>query len=242
MQERMNYDFSQQRTNVAVVNAFMKGVYRWMAIGLGVTAVTAWLVLSQFYAMSAYEFAAFAQKYQFAFFGLLIGEVVLVFALAGAINRMPATVATGMFALYSFLNGITLSFILYSYTASSITSTFLATAVMFGAMSIYGMFTKRDLTSIGSILSMALIGLLVAMVINMFLGSPAMTYLISIVGVVVFAGLTAYDSQKLRQMGEMTASEDAATIQRGTIMGALSLYLDFINLFIMLLRLFGDRR
>jgi Integral membrane protein, interacts with FtsH len=164
-----------------------------------------------------------------------------VFGLAAAIQKMSAPVATGVFLAYCGMSGLTLGFILFGYTTSSIVSAFVATTAMFAALSIYGMFTSRDLTSLGPILFMALIGLLVGFIVNIFIASGPLDYLLCVIGVVIFAGLTAYDSQKLRQMGEMTAGEDAVVVHRGMIMGALTLYLDFINLFLMLLRLFGNR-
>ncbi len=238
----MNYDLTGHKSNVMAVNAFMLGVYRWMGIGLALTAIVAWLVLSQLSALSMEEMTIFMQKYGLVFIGLLIGEVVLVMAIAGAIHKMSSAVCTGLFLLYSFLNGLTLSVLLYGYQIASITSTFVTAAAMFGCMSLFGMFTKKDLTSLGSILSMALIGIIIAMVINIFLGSPMMGYLISILGVFLFAGLTAYDSQRLRQMGDSAPDGDSVAVRRGTILGALTLYLDFLNLFIFLLNLFGDRR
>ena len=241
MQERMNYEFSQQQSNVLVINAFMKGVYRWMGLGLAVTAVVSGVVLSQLKAMSVFELEQFMDAYGFLFIVLLLAQIGLVIVLSAAIQKMSATTATAVFMAYCALSGLTLAVVLFGYTAGSVLSAFIATTSMFGALSIYGMFTSKDLTSWGPILSAALIGLIVAMIVNMFLGSPAFDYLISIVGVVIFAGLTAYDSQKLRQMGEMIPANDAAAVRRGTIMGALTLYLDFINLFILLLRLFGNR-
>ena len=242
MQERMNYEFSQQQSRVLVINAFMKGVYRWMGLGLAVTALVAGFALSHLKAMNALELQEFMSSYGVLFMILLVAEIGLVVVLSAAIQKMSASTATAVFLAYCGLSGLTLSVVLYGYAAGSILSAFIATTAMFGALSVYGMFTSKDLTSWGPILFAALIGLVVAMIINMFLGSPAFDYLISIIGVVIFAGLTAYDSQKLRQMGEMTPANDAAAVRRGTIMGALTLYLDFINLFILLLHLFGNRR
>lgn len=242
MQERLDYQVAKQQSNVMVINAFMQGVYRWMGVGLAVTAAIAWLMLSYLQSLSEAEMMLFMQKYGMLFLGLLIGEVVLVIALSAAVHKMSGATATLLFLLYSALNGLTFSVILYGYQVGSIASAFVSTAAMFGAMSVYGMFTKRDLTSLGRILMMGLIGLVVAMLVNMFVGSSRMDYLISIIGVIIFTGLIAYDSQKLRQMGESMPHDDATAVRRGTIMGALTLYLDFINLFLFLLRLFGDRR
>lgn len=241
MQERFDYQFGQQASSIAVINAFMRGVYRWMGVGLALTAVVAGVVTSYMKGLPYYELEQFVANYSFIFFGLLIAEIVLVFGLSAAIQKMSASVATGVFMLYCAMSGLTLGFILFGYTTGSIVSAFVATTAMFGALSIYGMFTSRDLTKLGPILMMALIGLIVGFIVNIFIASGPFDYLLCVIGVVIFAGLTAYDSQKLRQMGEMTAGQDAVVVHRGKIMGALTLYLDFINLFIMLLRLFGNR-
>ena len=234
MQQYQAYPSAQQRAEV--VNAFMRGVYGWMTAGLGVTAALAFLVATT---------PALAQLIwgnQILFFGLIIGELGLVFALAGAVQRMSAGTATGLFILYSALNGLTLSVIFAAYAPGAIFKAFITTAGMFGAMSIYGLTTKRDLTGWGSFLFMGLIGILIAMVVNIFLKSPLMHFVISGVGVVVFTGLTAYDTQKLKAMGETAPMGDATALRRGTILGALTLYLDFILLFQMLLSLFGGSR
>lgn len=242
MQERLDYQLDKQQSNVMVINAFMQGVYRWMGVGLALTAAVAWIMLSYLQALSQAEMMLFMQKYGLLFLGLLVGEVILAITLSAAVHKMSGAVASALFLLFSAMMGLSLSVVLYGYQVGSIVSAFVSTAAMFGAMSIYGMFTKRDLTSMGRILMMGLIGLIVAMLVNMFVGSARMDYLISIIGVIIFTGLIAYDSQKLRQMGESMPHDDATAVRRGTIMGALTLYLDFINLFLFLLRLFGDRR
>ncbi len=158
------------------------------------------------------------------------------------VQKLSAATATALFVLYSALNGATLSFVFLVYTSSSITSTFFICAATFTACSIYGMVTKRDLTSLGGFMFMGLIGIVIASVVNMFLLSPGMHMIIGYIGVFVFIGLTAYDTQKLKTMAaSQPADLDGGTIRKGAIMGALSLYLDFINLFLMLLRIFGDR-
>ncbi len=174
--------------------------------------------------------------------GLLIGELLLVVGLSAGISKLSGSTATFLFLLYSGLNGLTLSAIFLVYTTSSIASTFLICAGMFAAMSIYGLTTKKDLTSLGSFLFMGLIGIIIASIVNIFLKSSAFQFVISGIGVIVFVGLTAYDSQKLKLMGESAPYDDALAIRRGTILGALTLYLDFINLFLMLLRFFGQSR
>jgi len=227
---------SARETKVEVLNAFMRGVYQWMALGLGVTAVAAFLT-AQSPAMQQIIFGN-----QLVFFGLIIGELLLVIGISAGIRRMSASTASGLFLLYSALNGLTLSFVLLLYTGESVAMTFVICAGMFGAMSIYGMTTKKDLTSWGSFLFMGLIGIILASVVNIFLRSSAMHFVISIIGVIIFTGLTAYDTQKLKVMGETAPANDATAVRRGVILGALTLYLDFINLFLMLLRLFGSSR
>ena len=168
---------------------------------------------------------------------------MLVFSLSARIQRIQASTATGMFLLYSALNGLTLSFVFLAYTRSSVASVFFICAATFGAFSIYGMTTNKDLTSMGSFMSMGLIGIIIASVVNMFIHSSGMSMIISYVGVIVFVGLTAYDTQKLKQMALTQPGDlDDSVIRKGAIMGALTLYLDFINLFLMLLRIMGDRK
>lgn len=229
-------DVISSSSRAEVTNAFMRGVYLWMAIGLAVTAAFAYGTL----AVPALRNFVFSSKY--TFYGLLIGEVLLVVALSAAIHKLSSFAATGMFILYSVLNGMTLSVLLLVYTSQSVFTAFLTTAGMFGAMSVYGLVTKRDLTGMGSFMMMGLFGIIIAMVVNMFLGSSTLDLGISVIGVFIFLGLTAFDTQALRNMGESAPMDDALAIRRGTIIGALKLYLDFINIFIMLLRIFGDRR
>lgn len=219
------------------VNAFIQSVYNWMAVGLGLTGVTAFFVANS----PAMMQLIFGNR--LLFFGLIISELVLVFYLSARVGKMQASTATGIFVLYAVLNGLTLSIIFLAYTASSIASTFFICAATFLACSIYGMMTKRDLTSMGGFLMMGLIGIIIASVVNMFVQSSGMAMVISYIGVLVFVGLTAYDTQKLKEMA-MTQPDglDAAVVRKGAIIGALSLYLDFINLFLMLLRIFGGNR
>ncbi len=217
------------------LNAFMRSVYQWMAIGLGVTAAAAFTVLSS---------PALLQLV----FGtpmlpiiLMVGLLGLVFFLSARIHTMSAGTATTLFLVYSALNGVVLSSVLLVYTGASVFQAFITAAGMFGAMTVYGLTTKRDLTSWGSFLFMGLIGIIIASLVNLFMQSGLTSMIISAIGVVVFTGLTAYDTQKLREMGESAPMDDAVAIRRGVIMGALTLYLDFINLFLMLLRLFASR-
>ena len=229
------------RARAEVLNAFMRGVYQWMAIGLAVTGVLAYLAATSPAIISLF-FDQASGAPTMLFWVAVIGELGLVMVLAGAIRRLSAGMATGLFVGYSALNGLTLSYIFLIYTQTSIVSTFLVCAAMFGAMSVYGMTTKRDLTSMGSFLFMGLIGIILASIVNIFLQSSMMHFVISILGVIIFTGLTAYDTQKLKVMGETAPADDATAVRKATIFGALTLYLDFINLFLMLLRLMGDRR
>jgi len=219
------------------VNTFIKSVYNWMAIGLALTAFTA-LYVSNSETMLRIIFGN-----QLVFFGLIIGELGLVFYLSARVQKIQASTATALFVLYSVLNGATLSAVFLMYTSASIVSTFFVCALTFGACSVYGMVTKRDLTSLGGFMFMGLIGIIIATVVNMFIQSSAMTMIISYIGVVVFVGLTAYDTQKLKNMA-LTQPDNAsgAMVRKGAIMGALTLYLDFINMFIMMLHIFGVSR
>jgi len=227
-----------RQTQVQVrVNEFIRSVYNWMAIGLGLTGFVA------YYVANSPSLVKLIFQNQILFFGLIIAELALVFTLSARVNKMQASTATALFLIYSALNGATLSFIFLVYTASSITSTFFICAGTFVACSIYGWTTKRDLTSIGGFLTMGLIGIIIATLVNMFIRSSAMSMIISYIGVIVFVGLTAYDTQHLKTMS-MTQPDglEAGVVRKGAILGALRLYLDFINLFLMLLRIFGDRR
>jgi hypothetical protein len=174
---------------------------------------------------------------------LIVAELGLVFAIAGMVNRMSAGTATALFVLYSGLNGVTLSCIFLVYVSASIVSTFFISAATFIACSVYGWMTKRDLTSLGGFMMMGLIGIVIASLVNLFLQSSGVSMIISYIGVFVFIGLTAYDTQKIKNMAmTQPANLDGAVIRKGAILGALSLYLDFINLFLMLLSIFGQRR
>jgi len=166
--------------------------------------------------------------------------ILLVIGISAMMNRLSLVTATIMFALYSVINGAVLSFIFVAYSTTIITKTFLITAGMFGAMSFYGYVTKKDLSSIGKILMMALIGLIIATIVNIFLKSSGFDFILSYLGVAIFVGLTAYDTQKIKEI--LATAEDAGeSAQKMALMGALSLYLDFINLFLYLLRIFGNR-
>jgi FtsH-binding integral membrane protein len=212
-------------------NVLIRQVYAWMGAGLAITACMALVTLS-----SPALFNAVVGN-RLVFYGLIIGELALVFTLSGAINKLSTSTATLIFIAYSALNGVTLSVVAQVYTASSITSTFVITGGMFGAMSAYGYMTKRDLTSWGSFLFMGLIGVVIALVVNIFVGSSAISWVISGIGVIVFTGLTAYDTWKIKELAAQGTDG-----RKPAILGALTLYLDFINLFLMLLRFTGNRR
>ena len=227
---------TRPRTEV-VVNDFIRSVYNWMAIGLALTGFVA------LYVSSSETMLRLIFGNPLIFFALILAELGLVFSIAGMVNRMSAGTATSLFVLYSALNGVTLSFIFLAYTRSSIVSTFFICAGTFIGCSIYGWTTKKDLTSWGGFLMMGLIGIIIASLVNMFIRSSGMSMIISYIGVIVFVGLTAYDTQKLKNMAlTQPADLDGAVIRKGAILGALSLYLDFINLFLMLLRIFGTGR
>jgi FtsH-binding integral membrane protein len=228
---------SLERTQAQVqVNSFIRSVYNWMAIGLGLTGFVA------FYVASSESLIRLIFGNQLLFFGLIIAELALVFSISARVHKMQASTATGLFVLYAGLNGVTLSSIFLVYAQSSIASTFLVCALTFAACSVYGMTTKRDLTSLGGFMAMGLIGIIIASVINIFVRSTGMAMIISYIGVFVFVGLTAYDTQKLKTMAlTQPAGLDGGVIRKGAILGALSLYLDFINLFLMLLRILGNR-
>jgi len=213
----------------------MNQVYMWMTAGLGLTACVAWGTAS------SPALLQFIFSNVIVLIGLVVLQLGLVIALSAAVHRFSATTATAMFLLYSGLTGVTLASIFIVYTTASIASAFLVTAGTFGAMSVYGTVTKRDLSGMGSFLFMGLIGLVIAMLVNIFLQSAMMDFVISGIGVLIFTGLTAYDTQKLRQFGMDAPLGDTTALRRGAILGALTLYLDFINLFLMMLRLLGNR-
>ena len=214
---------------------FMVRVYNWMTAGLGITGFMAFYI-SNSPAMMNIIFGNPIMP-----IALIIIQIGLVFWLATRVMQMSASKATGVFMLYAGLTGITFSAIFMAYTTASIFSTFLVTAGTFGAMSLYGYTTKKDLTSWGSFLFMGLIGIIIASLVNMFMQSSMMHMIITYAGVLIFVGLTAYDTQKIKEMN-ILGNEGTEEDTKEAIRGALTLYLDFINLFLMLLRLMGDRR
>ena len=225
----------KERGLTNVFSALMRKVYTWMTLALVITGVTAYGVASSAtLLMSIYSNSAIM-------WGLIIAEFALVFAISGAINRLSLSTATLLFIIYSVLNGAMLSSVFMLYTVTNIAKVFFITAGTFGAMAFYGYTTKKDLTSIGKILFMALIGLIIATVVNMFLKSSGFDYILSYIGVAIFTGLTAWDSQKIKQMLQ-TQYDMSEGAQKLALLGALTLYLDFINLFLYLLRIFGNNR
>lgn len=225
-----NYPRSQDRT-IIVQNTLIRQVYAWMGAGLLVTA------LMSFFTVSTPELFNGAIGNRLVFYCIVFGELGLVVALSAAINRLSATAATFMFIAYAAMNGTTLSAIFLVYTTDSISSTFLVTAGMFGAMSAYGFISRRDLTFWGSFLFMGLIGVVLASIVNVFMPSDTVSWIISGMGVIVFTGLTAYDTCKIKAL-----AAGGAEGRKPAILGALTLYLDFINLFLLLLRFFGLSR
>ena len=213
----------------------MRKVYVWMALALLITGMTAYYVATNEVILTA------ILTNKVLFFGLLIAELVLVIAVSAAINRLSLMMATLMFILYSVINGATMSVIFLIYQATSIATVFFITAGTFGAMAAIGYTTKKDLSSMGRILFMGLIGLVIATVVNLFIKSDTMTLILSYIGVIVFVGLTAWDSQKIKQMLMQAPDVDEAS-QKVALLGSLELYLDFVNLFLYLLRIFGKRR
>jgi len=215
------------------ISAFLRSVYGWMCVGLGITAVTAFV-------MAASPDVVFAiARNRLLFWGLMIAQLGLVFTLSARVDRMSPGLASVLFIAYSALTGVTMSFVLLAFTATSVGTTFVVTAGMFGALALYGTATSRSLAGLGPLLFMGLIGIVLASVVGIFWHSDALQFVISFIGVIVFTGLTAYDAQRLKAMALAMPSGHTTSY---AIVGALALYLDFINLFLFLLRLFGNRR
>ena len=229
-----NFNYVQSPSAGALTNKVMRRVYVKMLVAMLVTAVTS------IYVSGSETILRFIYGNTFVTWGLIISQIAVVLVLSGRLNKLSVTAATLLFYLYSVLTGVVFSSILLLYTASSVGMTFLITAGVFAAMSIYGFTTSNDLTKFGSIMFMALIGLIICSVVNIFLKSSGMEWIISLAGVAIFIGLTAWDTQKIKNAAmyapDGTSAEKLATI------GALSLYLDFVNLFIYLLRFFGGSR
>jgi len=230
-----NYSAEQQLGMSQAFPVLMRKVYVWMTLALAITGMTA------YYVATSPTILGTILSNNILFYGLIIAELALVIGLSAAINRLSLFTATLMFILYSVVNGATMSFIFLLYEMTSIATVFFITAGTFGAMAVVGYTTKKDLTSMGRILFMGLIGLVIASLVNIFLKSDGMTLVLSYVGVIIFVGLTAWDSQKIKYM-LMQAPDVNEGTQKLALLGALTLYLDFINLFLYLLRIFGKRR
>lgn len=232
MENKLKQTQSMALSPVAI---FMQHVYSWMCLGLLFTAFVAYMVYS---IPSLFQIVINPT----ATIVLALALIGLAVYLPARIGKLSATQASGFFLLFAGVNGALLSPILYVYTTSSIFVTFVITSCMFASLAFYGIVTKRDLSPMGSFLFMGLIGIIIASLVNIFIESTAMQFVINVLGVIIFAGLTAYDNQKIRQMAETAPLDDALAIRRGSILGALTLYLDFINLFLFLLRFFGNSR
>jgi FtsH-binding integral membrane protein len=234
-----------QNGNIAgsVAKSFISNVFIWMFVALGISAFFAYLFSSNQELLS-YLFDVQTGKLNMLGWIVMLAPLGFVLLMSFGFNKLSAPAITFLFLLYAAINGISFSFILLAYTPGSVIGCFLSAAAMFGIMAVMGYTTNQDLTGFGRLLTMGLIGILVAMLINFFMKSSSLDYIISIIGVMVFTGLTAYDVQKLKRIGagiEFDGTE-AATTRKLAVMGALNLYLDFINIFLFLLRLFGGRR
>jgi uncharacterized protein len=215
------------------VTAFLRAVYGWMCAGLAITAGTAWFVAGS----PALLNAIVANRA--IFWILAIAQLGIVVALSARVDKLSASAASALFIAYSALTGVTMSFVLLAYTGESVASTFLITAATFGSLALYGTFTRRSLAGMGQFMFMGLIGLLIASFIGFFWQNDGLQFMISLVGVIVFTGLTAWDAQRLKQMALAVEGGNATQY---AVVGALALYLDFINLFLFLLRFLGGRR
>lgn len=231
----LNSSYSMDQAQVQTrVNSFVRSVYNWMAIGLALTGIIAYFV-----AHSPALFTIALKGYIF----FAIVELILVFSLSARIGKLQPSTATSLFVLYAGLNGVTMAAIFAIYTQTLIATTFFICAMMFGALSIFGWVTKKDLTGVGNFMFMGLIGILIASVINFFVQSSAMHMIISYIGVIVFAGLTAYDTQTIKHMAlSQPVGLDGGLVRKGAIIGALKLYLDFILMFQFLLSILGGSR
>lgn len=215
---------------------FMGMVYNWMCAGIALTGITAWAFAS------SKTFANYLLTNQWLFWTLLIAQLAICIGLTSFIRKLSAMAATGLFLLYSAVTGVTFSVIFMAYELGSIATAFFSTAAAFAGLSAYGYVTKRDLSGMGSFCVMGLFGLIAAILINLFVHNAMFDFVISCAGVLIFSGLTAYDTQKIKEFGEQAPLDDHEAVRRGVILGAFSLYLDFINLFLYLLRFMGNSR
>ncbi|NOY51978.1 MAG: Bax inhibitor-1/YccA family protein [Chlorobi bacterium] len=235
-----NLGYQQRGLAMPIARTYLANVFSWMFLALGITAATSWLFAGSPNLMSILINPETGSMSIMGWIAMLAPFGLVIWMSAG-FQRMSASTMVLVFIAYSVLMGISLSFIFLAYTGASIATTFLITSGMFGSMAILGYTTKTDLTKFGSIMIMGVFGIIIASVVNMFMGSSTLDLIISIGGVLVFTGLTAYDVQKLKRIGSQINTENDTT-RKMTIMGALTLYLDFINLFLFLLRLFGNRK
>jgi len=229
------FSYSNQVDVASEQARFMTKVYGWMTIALVITGLAA------MYTVSSPQLLGIIFSHKYVFLGLIIGELILVSSLISIVHKIKAQTAILLFVLYSILNGVTLSSVFLIYTEGSIASTFYITAGTFGVMSFYGYTTKSDLTKWGNLLLMGLVGIIIASVINMFFYSETIYWATTYIGVLVFVGLTAYDTQKIKNLHNVS-NGDTEVESKSAIMGALTLYLDFINLFLLLLRILGRRK
>ncbi len=232
--------YAEREETLPVAKTFLSGVFMWMGLALSITAVVSWLFASSGSMMNML-YDTQTQSMKMAGWIVMLAPLGLVLWMSIGFQKLSASTLVLIFIAYSILMGMSLSFIFLMYTLPSIAKTFVITAAMFGFMGVLGYTTKTDLTKFGSIMMMGLVGLIIASVVNMFMQSDTMEYVISFIGVLVFTGLTAYDVQKLKRIGN-TLSMNTEAARKVTIMGALTLYLDFINLFLFLLRFFGGRK
>jgi FtsH-binding integral membrane protein len=237
-----NYTVVETAATKPMAKTFMANVFLWMFAALGISTFFA-LLFSNSPALLSWLIKADGSGLNMLGWVVMLAPIGFVLLMSLRFQRLSLPAMISLFILYSAINGISFSFILLAYTTSSVIGVFAASSVMFGVMAALGYTTDKDLTGFGRIMMMGLIGILVAMVINWFMNSSTLDYIISIVGVMVFTGLTAYDVQKLKRIGEGVEYEgiDTANVKKMSVMGALTLYLDFVNLFLMLLRLFGKR-
>ncbi len=233
----MNNNLTLEQQITQIQATFISKVYGWMTCALVITGVVAMWAAST---PAVLDFLFPASGSMMTFYMLIAAELIAVVYLTARIHKMSAETAGTVFLLYSVLNGLTLSVVFLIYTSSSIASTFLVAAATFGVMSAYGYTTKKDLTSIGNLLFMALIGLVIASGVNFFMQSALLYWIITYAGVLIFVGLVAYDTQKIKRMA--AADDGVEVYQKKAIFGALTLYLDFVNLFLYLLRFLGDRK
>ncbi|MBQ4419288.1 MAG: Bax inhibitor-1/YccA family protein [Synergistaceae bacterium] len=235
----MNFDayaMPSSGLNLEQVNSIFRRVYQYMAIGLIITAVTAYFTASSTQLIRIF----YSSKAPMTIVAIV--EIGLVISLGAMINKLSVRTAVLLFALYSLLNGVLISSVLLVYTQASVYKAFLSTAGMFGAMSIYGLYSNKDLTSMGSFLRMGLWGIIIAMIINLFMGSSSLDLVISVFAIFIFMGLTAFDTWKIKQLAANIDEADESLTGRVAVLGALTLYLDFINMFLHLIRLFGKEK